>query len=373
MPGQKSESENLGTEPIRTRIGNAFRESRTLSSLTALLFLVVVGIADYLSGYHIYWSIFYLVAISFAAWSIGVPFALFVAALSIVSWLVGDWAAGVVYPNRFVPIWNAFITLSFYIVVIWLLSRLKSSHQTLETRIRDRTAALQREIRARERLEKEVAEVTERERLRIGHELHDTLSQHLAATSLSLQVLSDKLSQDSLPQAEDADRATQLIEDAIDLTRKLAKGLFPLELEAEGLDGALLELCRSTADRHRINCEFKNDSHTRSFDSTTAMHLYRIAQEAVVNAVKHGHVSRVVVNLLAKDGNLVLIVSDDGIGLPKKLPADCGLGLRIMASRAGMIGANFSLENNSDGGLTVNCQLPLEIAENQHSERDVRA
>ncbi len=365
-------SQDMERSLIRARLTNAFRQSRTLSILTTLLLFVIVGIADYISGYQIYWSIFYLVAISFAAWNVGALFALLVAALSIISWLGGDWVAGVVYPNRFVPIWNSLITLSSYVVVVWLLSRLKSSHELLETRIRERTAALQREIGAREQLEKDVAEVTERERLRIGHELHDTLSQHLAATSLSLQVLSDKLSRDSLPQAADADHATQLIEDAIDLTRKLAKGLFPLELEGEGLNAALLELCRNTADRHRIKCEFENNLHTLSINPTTAMHLYRIAQEAVANAVKHGHVSHVVVDLSAKNGNLLLSVSDDGIGLPEKLPADRGLGLRIMASRAGMIGADFSVKNNSAGGVTVKARLPLQIEENQNSARHVR-
>src|ERR1700719_3558558 len=117
-------------------MNNALRRPRSQSILISLLFVVVIGIADYFSGYEIYWSVFYLVAISFAAWSVGTFFALFVAVLSITSWLVGDWAAGVIYPNRFVPIWNALITFAFYLVVIWLLTRLKSFHNMLETRIR---------------------------------------------------------------------------------------------------------------------------------------------------------------------------------------------------------------------------------------------
>jgi signal transduction histidine kinase len=212
-----------------------------------------------------------------------------------------------------------------------------------------------------------VAEVTERERLRIGHELHDTLCQHLTATSMSLQVLSGKLAEHSLPQTKDADQAAQLVEDAIDLTRNLAKGLFPLELEGEGLGGALLELCRSTADRHRVKCEFKNDSQTPRIDSNTATHLYRIAQEAVTNAIKHGHVSRIVVGLSLEDGHLKLNIVDDGIGLPEILPSERGLGLRIMASRAGMIGGAFSAGNNLDGGTTVTCRLAVTTPGNHKS------
>ena len=347
--------------PIHTQIGwmtKTFRRSPPLAIAIALLLVLAVGLIDYVSGYQIYWSIFYLLAISFAFWNVGVLFALLIAVLSIASWLLGDWAAGVAYPNRFVPIWNAFITFGSYLVVICLLSRLKSFHEMLEVRIRQRTAALHEEMERRKRLEKTVTEVTERERQRIGHDLHDTLCQHLTATSLSLQVLSGKLAEASLPQAKDADAGVELIEEAIDLTRKLAKGLFPLELEGEGLASALRELCRSTADRYHIKCEFNSDSETPALDSATATHLYRIAQEAVTNAIKHGHGSQVNVGLSRLEGDLILSVTDDGMGLPESIPEQRGFGLRIMASRAGMIGGTFSVKNRNEGGTIAMCRLP---------------
>jgi signal transduction histidine kinase len=350
---------DLEADPIRTRIGNALRRSRTISILITLLLVLVVGTADYFSGYYIYWSIFYLVAISLALWDVGVLFALLISILSIASWLVGDWAAGVVYPNRFAPVWNTLITFGSYLVVIWLLFRLKSFHQILEARIRDRTMALRKEIAARKELEKEVAEVTERERRQIGHELHDTLCQHLTATSLSLQVLSGKLAEASLPQAKDADQGAELVEQAIELTRNMAKGLFPLELEGEGLAGALLELSRTTMQRHRVICEARCDVLVQVLNPNVATHLYRIAQEAVNNAIKHGHISRIDVKLSVADENLILTITDDGIGLPEELPGNRGLGLRVMASRAGMIGASFSAKNRPEGGTIVMCQLPL--------------
>ena len=359
MKNREPVLEDFDTDRIRARIGKVFQQSRTLSIFVALLLVAVVGVADYFSGYQIYWSIFYLVAICFALWNVGVLFALLISLLSIASWLLGDWIAGVVYPNRFVPIWNTLITLGSYLVVVWLLSRLKLSHQLLDTRIRQRTAALHDEIEKRERLEKSVTEVTERERRQVGHELHDTLCQHLTATSLSLQVLSGKLAEASLPQAKDADAGIELVEEAIDLTRKLAKGLFPLELEGQGLAGALRELCRSMAERYNIKCEFNGVSQTPALDSTTATHLYRIAQEALTNAIKHGHVSEVSVGLSLLAEDLILSVTDDGAGLPESNPEDRGLGLRIMASRAGMIGGTFSAKNRNEGGTIVMCRLPL--------------
>jgi signal transduction histidine kinase len=361
----------VNPEPTRIRRGRlveAIQRSRPLSIVVALLLVLVVGVADYFSGYQIYWSIFYLMAISFALWNVGSVFALLIAVLSTASWLLGDWAAGVVYPNRFVAVWNTLITFGFYLVVIWLASRLKLFHQMLETRIRDRTAALRQEVAARERLEKEVIEVAERERRRIGYDLHDTLCQHLTATSLSLQVLSGKLAEASLPQAKDADQGVQLVENAIDLTRSIAKGLFPLELEGEGLAGALLELCRNTVDHNHIKCEFVSDRPVPALDSTMAMHLYRIAQEAVTNAVKHGHVSHVTVQTSHRNGTLSLSVKDDGIGLPEQPPVHQGLGLRIMASRADMIGGTFSVANNAEGGTTVTCWLETTNKSGEDSE-----
>jgi signal transduction histidine kinase len=270
---------------------------------------------------------------------------------------VGDVAAGAAYSSSSVPFWNAGIAIAFFLVVIWLLSSLRSLLNELEERIRQRTAALRHEVEARERLEKEVTEVTERERRQIGHELHDTICQHLTGTSLALQVLSGKLASASLPQTKDADQGVELIEQAIDLTRNLAKGLFPLELEGGGLAGALRELSRSTAARHHITCEFKCDSYVPVPDSTTATHLYRIAQEAVANAVKHGHVSCIIIALSLAGKNLTLTIGDDGIGFPDGRQEDRGLGLRIMTSRAGMIGGSFSIENASEGGTIVTCRL----------------
>ena len=186
--------------------------------------------------------------------------------------------------------------------------------------------------------------------------------------SLSLQVLSGKLAEASLPQAKDADQNVELAEQAIELTRNVAKGLFPLELEGEGLASALLELSRTTMQSHRVICEARCDALVQVSDSNVATHLYRIAQEAVTNAIKHGHISRIDIELSVANENLILTIMDDGIGLPEELHGNPGLGLRVMAGRAGMIGGSFLAKNRSEGGTIVICRLPLSKGEVKNLE-----
>jgi signal transduction histidine kinase len=333
--------------------------SRLWTMSVSLLLLAVVGIVDYQTGFERSWLVFYLLPVALGTWFVGWRFGVILCALSVTTWIVGDIEAGAVYSSPSVPIWNASIAIISFLVVVWLLHRLHSLLNQLEDRIQQSTAALRQEMKMRERLEKDVTEAAERESQRIGHELHDSLGQHLTGTALALQVLSTKLATDSSPHLKDVDQAVDLVEQGIDLTRKIAKGLFPLELEGEGLEAALVELSVVTARNHNVACEFKCDPSVRLSNSTTATHLYRIAQEAVINAIKHGHVSRIVIELSRGDNNLVLSIKDDGIGLPVPLPENRGIGLRIMSSRAGMIGGLLSVKNQAEGGTIVTCDLPL--------------
>ena len=325
----------------------------------SLLLLVIVGVVDYETGFERSWLVFYLLPVALGTWFLGWRFGVILCALSVTVWIVGDIEAGAVYSSLSVPIWNASIAITSFLIVVWLLHRLHSLLNELEDRIRQATASLRQEMKMRERLEKDVTEATERESERIGHELHDSLGQHLTATSLALQVLRGKLAMESSSRSKDVDQAVELVEQGIDLTRKIAKGLFPLELEGEGLAAALLELSRVTTQNHRVACELKCDSSVRLFDSTIATHLYRIAQEAVMNAIKHGHVSRIVIELSCGERSLTLSIKDDGIGLPSPLPENRGIGLRIMASRAGMIGGTLTVANHAGGGGIVTCDLLL--------------
>ena len=324
----------------------------------AIIIVVVVGLVDYLTHFGLSLSVFYLLAIGIAAWFVGRGFAVALAVLSVVVCMVAQYAAGAQSNYPIVPVWNAAISLASYLVVVWLLRSLRSLHDDLEARVQQRTAALIEEATERDRLEKEILKIIERERQRIGHDLHDSLGQHLTAAALAGQVLQEKLVASASLEAADADSLVVLVEQAVELTRQLSRGLAPIELTGEGLMDALRELTASTEERSKIRCDFIYEEPVLIADSTVATHLYRIAQEAVNNAVKHAKPANIVIQLSNKNGAIELVVEDNGVGLPQPLPRGRGgMGLWVINHRAGMLGARLAITRPSEGGTAITCTL----------------
>lgn len=332
--------------------------------MVSVLTVVAVGFVDYATSREFSFSVFYLLALGLASWFVGKGFAYFISVFSVAISLAGDLASGPRYSNIFVPFWNASIVLAFYAIVTILLARLRILTQGLEAQVRQRTAALTDEMVERERLERELLEISEREQRRLGHDLHDSLGQHLTGAALAGQVLREKLVAGQAPEAADAKKVVELIEEGITLSRKLAKGLHPIEMAAEGLMQALDELAATTADLFKISCRFDCDSPVLIHDTVASGHLYRIAQEAISNAIKHGKAKNVIVRFEALEDGVGLEIKDDGIGLPDLLPKNAGIGLRIMAHRAGIIGATFSVRRGAPEGTVISCAL------RQHSSGD---
>jgi signal transduction histidine kinase len=200
--------------------------------------------------------------------------------------------------------------------------------------------------------------VSEREQRRIGHDLHDSLCQHLTATALAGQVLSERLAARSLTEAADADKVVELVEEGINLARSLARGLYPVEMEAEGLMAAFRELADNLTKRTKVTCVFDCRTPVLVHDGATATHLYRIVQEAVSNAMRHGKARRIGISLSEEAGHVTLTIEDDGGGLPDDWQTREGLGIRIMAHRAAMIGGSLSVEPAPTGGTIVTCSVP---------------
>lgn len=218
-------------------------------------------------------------------------------------------------------------------------------------------AAIKEDITDRKRLEHEILEISEREQSRIGHDLHDGLCQHLAGIEFRLMSLKQQLTVKSPRLAAEANQLGKLIRDGVEQTRTLARGLSPVMLAADGLMNALQELASLTKKMFRLNCEFYCPAPVLIHDNAVATHLYRIAQEAVHNAVRHGKAKSVQIRLALQNNRITLGVKDDGIGIPSLLAPHKGMGLHVMHYRAGMVNGSLVVQREPAGGTAVVCSL----------------
>ncbi len=325
--------------------------------IAACLFLVaIIGYIDFLTGYERPLLLFYLLPISLAAWFGNLLLGLVVAVICIVAWMWSDLAAGI--PT--LGFWNVGMAFVSFAIFSGMLSKLRTLVRELDRRVLERTAALQREVAERQRLDREIAQVADRERHRLGQELHDSVGQHLTGTALAAQVLKEKLALRSAPETGEAEKLVRYVEDGIDLTRNLARGFFSPELDADGLTVALHALAENITERFGIACVFQGEESLRINDSAIATQLYRIAQEAVTNSIKHAAAQRITIRLTRRLSELSLTISDDGIGFPDRLPRSEGLGLQLMRHGASLAGASFDVRRNGQRGTIVTCKLNLQ-------------
>ena len=213
-----------------------------------------------------------------------------------------------------------------------------------------------RDITERKQLEREIIEISNREQQRIGQDLHDGLCQELAGIQLMCQVLEQKLSAKSKSEAKQADEIAEHIREAISHTRKLARGLSPVEFEVNGLMSALHELAEHVQKIFRIECRFECPEPVLISNNIFATHLYRIVQEAINNAVKHGRAKHIFISLKPAGGRFALAVTDDGLGFSNETKKSGGMGLHIMNYREGVVGAALDVRLGIAGaGTTVTC------------------
>jgi signal transduction histidine kinase len=190
----------------------------------------------------------------------------------------------------------------------------------------------------------------------LGHDLHDKLGQHLTGTALAAQVLKEKLAARGDPETSDAENLVRCLEEGIDFTRNLARGFFSPELKAEGLVVALQNLAETVSEQSGIKCVLSGDELIPIHDSTVANQLYRIAQEAVTNSVKHAVANHVDIRLAMDGSELYLSIVDDGVGFPDR-PRSGGLGLHLMRHAAGLSGGTFDIRRNGEKGTIVTCRV----------------
>lgn len=217
-----------------------------------------------------------------------------------------------------------------------------------------------RDITERKRLEREILEISDQEQLRIGQDLHDGLGQQLTGVAFMVKVLAEDLAAENSSLAESAKKIARLVQDAIARTRDLAHGLSPVGLETRELAPALSELARSTHEIVGVPCAFICNRPVAPDETAANVHLYRIAQESVNNAIKHGKAKNISIQLSIADGKGLLVIADDGIGLRRRTRARHGMGMRIMAYRATMIGASLMIQPGpASSGTIVTCTFAL--------------
>jgi len=244
---------------------------------------------------------------------------------------------------------------------------LRRAHDELETRVQQRTAelktantSLRAAINERKRLEHELLEITEKERRRIGLDLHDDLGQKLSGIALMTKGLELKLAKVRAPEAKEAAKIHTFIQQAISHTRDVAQHLATLDLQHSSLPVALEGLAEHARKTFEIICRFKAEGAIPSLEPNVVAQLYKIAQEAVTNAIKHGKAHKVAINLSNGSDRVILKIQNDGTPFPDLNSRSTGMGLRIMNYRASLIGASLVIKGAGAKGTRVICSVPVE-------------
>jgi PAS domain S-box-containing protein len=226
--------------------------------------------------------------------------------------------------------------------------------------------AICRDITERRRFQDEILRACSVERQKIGCDLHDGLGQHLSGIALKAKLLENNLRDTSSVHAGEMGNIIGLLNQGIAQTRSLAQLLAPVDVEFNGLQAALTKLSSEMGGLFQVDVVVTSPPEANPVDIHIGTALYRIAQEAVHNAVRHGTASRIELNLLVGEGDVCLTIRDNGIGFSIKSDSsqcESGMGLRIMSYRAKMAGGSVSFESVPGNGATVTCRIPLESSQ----------
>ena len=222
----------------------------------------------------------------------------------------------------------------------------------------DLSVAVIHDVSERKALEKQVVDATTDEQRRIGQDIHDGIGQELTGLRYMAQTHAEILASKSLPEAKIAERISEWLQTVQRELRSIIRELVPVELDGQGLVAALQGLAERTTDMHDLRCSVSGNTSLTSFDTAQATQLFRIVQEAVGNAVKHADALQIAIRLNEGSDALRLQIADDGVGIDQQNESPAQFGLRTMAYRAGLIGADLQIESTPHGGTSITCVIP---------------
>lgn len=327
------------------------RQSSTLAFIEALALLFSITWLDLATGHQVSLVLFYTAPIIFAVWLCDNKSVVVIAGLAGVLWSWADLVLGHSYSSSAVQAWEMVIRFAFFFLV-----------GLAGIGVRERQRASQARISLLEhaqRLEKQIIEVSEYEQQRIGRDLHDGLCQVLAAIGCATSALRMDLEDRKLSQL--ATKATEIersINDSVKQARDLSHGLVPVQLDEGGLSAALQELAARTCRLLPVHCTFEAAGTMGAGQNGKVTHLYRIAQEAIHNASKHGKANKIDIRLSGNSSATSLSVSDDGIGFSKSETEMDGVGISIMRYRTNLMDGEFEIESTTGRGTVVSCTIP---------------
>jgi signal transduction histidine kinase len=320
--------------------------------IQAATLLLPIAFLDYTSGYEVSLSILYCVPIYFVAWCCDKKSGVLMALLAGLTWWWADAQAGHPYVENWQEGWEVIVRCGFFLITAIGTAAVKQQRDASASRI-----AL---LEYSQKLEREIIGISEREQERIGQDLHDGICQYLAALSCNAASLKSDLEARHLAvEAKVADDLARFLRDAVAQTRNLARGLVPVQMDEAGLASALEELTASVTRLLGIRCVYESAGEPLIRDNSVAMHLYRIAQEAINNATKHGKATHVCVSLMEDGGATTLRIADDGPGISKTANGSDGMGLGLMYYRARLVGGELRIEEPPAGGTVISCEIPL--------------
>jgi signal transduction histidine kinase len=323
---------------------------------------LLVGEIDCLSGPEWSFALFYLLPVTGAAWFSSKSHGLAVAAFSALVWLAAEIFTGVPPVHVIPSVWNCCARVGIFVFVVFILDHIRNLNTSLEEKIIERTTELEAEVARGLAMAQEMGNISHREQQRIAHELHDGLGQELGAVAFQAKLLAANLAEERAPISAEAERITSLLNRSIGRARALSHLLDPLGVESGGLREALSQLADRSGEAFAVACTFEIPAALPELGGEVALNLYRIAQEAIHNAVEHGGATQVSIRVECDTETLTLSINDDGRGFDPESSATGqygGMGLRIMNYRAASLGACLDIESAPGRGCKVICRMPV--------------